>query len=176
MNVRKIHDYNAGERDFRIMLYKVKQDHPQAILLLAEKPDIDLILKQMKELDINVPIASIFSLNYVQDRSLAEGAWHSNVSPPSKKFTDAYAAKFGTETTDLAELVYATLQVIVTIYESADTKLSGEEVVKRLQMVDGLKTPVGAIIYDAKNQILDTPAMIQEIKNGQLVPVGREDE
>lgn len=171
MNVRKIYDYNAGERDFRIMLYKVKKDNPQAILLLAEKPDIDLILKQMKELNINTPIVSIFSLNYVQDKSLAEGAWHSNISLPSRKFIDAYASKFGTETTNLAELVYATLQVIVMIYESSDTKLSGEEVIKRLKMVDGLETPIGPLIYDPQNQILDTSAIIQEIKNGQLVPV-----
>ena len=149
--VRKIYDYNPNERDFRIMLYKIKQDHPQAILLLAEKPDIDLILKQMKELEINVPIASIFSLIYVQDKSLAEGVWHANV-----------------------EWLYSILQAITTVYESSDTKLMGTEVINRLKIVDGLETPLGALIYDVQNQVLDTHAEIQEMKNGQLVPIESE--
>lgn len=174
MTVRKIYDYNPNERDFRIMLYKVKQDHPQAIILLGEKPDMDLILKQMKELDINVPIASIFSLIYVTDKTLAEGAWQANVNPVSKEWIEAYETKFGTQTTNMSEWLYSVLQVILTVYESSDTKLTGEEVIKRLPMADGLKTPVGALIYDAQNQILDTPAMIQEIRNGKLVPVESE--
>ena len=172
--VRKIYDYNPNERDFRIMLYKIKQDHPQAILLLAEKPDIDLILKQMKELEINVPIASIFSLIYVQDKSLAEGVWHANVSPPAKEWVKAYKAKFGTDITNMAEWLYSILQAITTVYESSDTKLMGTEVINRLKIVDGLETPLGALIYDVQNQVLDTHAEIQEMKNGQLVPIESE--
>ena len=172
--VRKIYDYNSDERDFRVMLYKVKQDNPQAILLLAEKPDIDLLLKQMKELDINVPIASIFSLIYVQDKSLAEKAWHAHVAAPSKEWVKDYETKFGTETTNLAEWVYSVLQIVLTVYESSDTKLTGEEVMKNLKMVNGLETPIGAIVYDAENQVLDTAAVIQEIKNGKIVPVESE--
>ena len=171
--VRKIYDYNPNERDFRIMLYKIKQDHPQAILLLAEKPDIDLILKQMKELEINVPIASIFSLIYVQDRSLAEGVWQANVSTPAKEWTQAYETKFGGDT-NMAEWLYSILQIISTVYESSDVKLTGTEVMNRLKMVDGLQTPLGAIIYDAPNQVLDTHAEIQEMKNGQLIPIESE--
>ena len=175
INVKNTYYINQGERDFRILLQKIKSDAPQIVLLFAITPEIDIMLRQAKEQEINIPFTSLQSHTWLQDKSLAEGDWYVDVGMvQDDEWLKRYEALANDSNTNFAEGIFVVLQVIFNTYESAlgNKKLSSEEFINNLRASDGLKTTLGKLIYDKQNQILDTPASLRIIKNGKIELVG----
>src|SRR3989304_5574058 len=51
--------FNPGEKDFRTVLVRSKQFNPDAYMLMAFSPELDILHKQLKELGIKAPLTSI---------------------------------------------------------------------------------------------------------------------
>ena len=159
ISIRNVHYVNSDMRDFRILLYKIKEEKPQIVVLLTQTPETDIILRQAKESNLEIPFTALQSYTFLRDKNLADNSWYVDQAMAiDKNWYDRYKEISDNDVTDFAENVYAILQVIRHIYETSnEKKLTGEGFVNNLHNADGLETAIGKLIYDKENQNLDTP-------------------
>jgi branched-chain amino acid transport system substrate-binding protein len=92
--------FESGASDFRTSLTKIKQTRTEALVIVARETEYPLILKQIKELNFNIPI--IASETFKDDNILkacgtnAEGVYVSFMAEPEDflNFKDLYNQKF----------------------------------------------------------------------------------
>ena len=161
---------NADEKDFRIMLYKIKENNPDYILAQLAMPTIDVFMKQYRESGINIPVTGIESFTYLQNRELAEGMWYVDAAPATDDFVARYQAKTGSATTDYAEYMDFILQMITFGYEGAGTT-DKEQVINYIQNNSaGQITAVGKITTEPDG-ILNGQPVVTKFINGEFVKV-----
>lgn len=159
---------NADEKDFRIMLYKIKENNPDYILVQLAMPTIDMFMKQYKESGVNIPVTGIESFTYLQNRELAEGMWYIDAAPATDDFVARYKAKTGSATTNYAEYMDFILQMITFGYEGAGT-IDKEKVIDYIQNnSNGETTAVGKVITEPDG-ILNGQPVVKKITNGEPV-------
>ena len=159
---------NADEKDFRIMLYKIKENKPDYILVQLAMPTIDIFMKQYRESGINIPVTGIESFTYLQNRELAEGLWYVDAAPATDDFVARYQAKTGTATTNYAEYMDFILQMITFSYEGAGVT-DREKVIDYIQNNSaGQITAIGKITTEPDG-ILNGQPVIKTIINGEPV-------
>ena len=170
-NIIETHYINPNERDFRILIEKIKRQKPEAILLVTQSPDTDNFLRQFKEQELSIPVLAIQSFNLLQDKTLAEGNWYVDVAHASDDFYNDYYAFTGDKTTNWAENVYTTLWVAIHNYETIPTqgRPTPEDFVNNLKSADGLDSPLGKLTFDKENQNVDSEANILRILDGKVV-------
>jgi branched-chain amino acid transport system substrate-binding protein len=161
---------NADEKDFRIMLYKIKKNNPDYILAQLAMPTIDVFMKQYRESGIDIPVTGIESFTYLQNRELAEGMWYVDAAPATDDFVARYQAKTGSATTDYSEYMDFILQMITFGYEGAGTT-DKEQVINYIQNNSaGQITAVGKITTEPDG-ILNGQPIVKKIINGEPVVV-----
>lgn len=162
---------NPGERDFNLLLQKIKGQKPDAIVVVLHAPEIDIFMRQAQTNEINIPIVGIQSFTFLKEKSLAEGSWFVDVAMADKNFLERYKASSGDEITNFAENFYTLLQVTTTVYESFDKKEkpTHEEFIAQLPVVNGIVSPVGKLVIDKEEQNVDSEASIRGIKDGIVV-------
>lgn len=170
LEIGQIFHVNADEKDFRIMLYKIKESNPDYIMAQLAMPTIDVFMKQYRESGINIPVTGIESFTYLQNRELAEGMWYVDAAPATDDFVARYQAKTGTATTNYAEYMDFILQMITFGYEGAGTT-DKEKVINYIQNnSEGQITAVGKITTEPDG-ILNGQPIVKKIINGEPVRV-----
>ena len=168
IEIGEIFHVNADEKDFRIMLYKIKEHNPDYIMLQLAMPTIDVFLKQYKELGMTIPLTGIESFTYLQNRELAEGVWYVDAAPATNDFVTRYQEKTGSSATNYAEYMDFILQMITFGYEGAGTT-DKEQVITYIQNNSaGQMTAVGQITTEPDG-ILNGQPVIKKIINGEPV-------
>lgn len=164
---------NPGERDFNLLLQKIEDKKPDAIVVSLHAPEIDIFMRQTKSNEINIPIVGIQSFTFLKEKSLAEGSWFVDVAMADKNFLERYKASSGDEITNFAENFYTLLQVTTTIYESFDKKdkPTHEEFIAQIPVVNGIVSPIGELVVDKDEQNVDSEASIRAIKDGIVVAI-----
>lgn len=159
---------NPGERDFNLLLQRIKNKKPDAIVVLLHTPEIDIFMRQAKTNEINIPIVGIQSFTFLKEKSLAEGSWFVDVAMADKDFLERYKISSGDDITNFAENFYTLLQVTTTIYESFDKreKPTHEEFIAQIPVVNGIISPIGRLVVDKEEQNVDSEASVRAIKNG----------
>jgi ABC-type branched-subunit amino acid transport system substrate-binding protein len=159
---------NPGERDFNLLLQKIQNKKPDAIVVSLHAPEIDIFMRQAKSNEINIPIVGVQSFTFLKDKSLAEGSWYVDVAMADKDFLERYKASSGDDITNFAENFYTLLQVTTTIYESFDgkEKPTHEEFIAKIPVLNGVISPIGKLVVDKEEQNVDSEASIRAIKNG----------
>ena len=170
-NIIETYYITPNERDFRITIEKIKLNEPEAILLVTQSPDTDNFLRQFNGQETNIPVLAIQSFNLLQDKALAEGNWYVDVAHASDDFYNDYYAFTGDKTTNWAENVYTTLLVAVHDYETIPDKArpTAEDFINNLKSANELDSPIGKLIFDGKNQNIDSEANILRITDGKVV-------
>ncbi len=165
---------NPGERDFSVLVHKIQEQKPDAIVVLLHTPEIDIFMRQAKISKVDIPIVGIQSFTFLKDKSLAEGSWYVDVAMADKNFLERYKISSGDDITNFAENFYTLLQVTTTVYESFDKKdkPTHEEFIAQLPVVNGVISPVGRLIVDKEEQNVDSEASVRGIKDGIVVELG----
>ena len=170
LKIGQIYHVNPDEKDFRLMLLKIKESNPDYIVAFLFMPTIDIFMKQYKEAGINIPVTGIETFTYLQNRELAEGMWYVDAAPATDAFISKYQAKTGKVSTDYAEYMDFALQVITFGYEGAGTT-DKEKVIDYIQNnSSGQETAVGKITTEADG-ILNGQPITKKIINGQPVKI-----
>ena len=170
LTIDNVYNVNADEKDFRILLAKIKNNNPDYVIVMLAMPTVDVFLKQYREANIDIPFTGIETFTYLQHKELAEGMWYVDAAAATDDFTKEYEAKTGRNTTDYAEYMDLILQTITTAYEKTQSlnKVKVGEYV--LNHSDGVETSVGRITADGEG-VLDGPPILRKIENGQSVIV-----
>ena len=163
INIISDNAINSGERDFRILIYKRLEDKPDAIIVQLQPPELQIFVKQLREVNKDVLITTVESFGYPEDKTLFEGTWYSGAVVPTKAYLNRFKAIKGTDATDYSELFYAAIEIIREAYTS-DDKLAVISHIINLQMNS---FSIGHISFN-QDGVLQADAYLYTIKNGQI--------
>ena len=168
LSIGEVYHINQDERDFRLMLTKIKENKPDYILAFLFMPTVDVFMKQYRESNINIPVTGIETFTYLQNKELAEGLWYVDAAPATDEFVKKYQIKTGRTATDYAEYMDFSLQMITFGYEGAGST-DKEKVINFIQNnSNGAKTAVGEIIT-AADGVLNGQPRLKKVVNGEPV-------
>lgn len=106
--------------DFRALVARAKALKPEAYLLWSVMPSMDLMIKQIKQVDPNAKITGY--LDFAQDLSPLEGAEYVSEIYSSHAFTQRYAQVFGNEPQSKSPNSYDIVTSLIQAYESSPKK------------------------------------------------------
>ena len=170
LTIDNIYSVNADEKDFRMLLAKIKNNNPDYVVVMLAMPTVDIFLKKYHEAGINIPFTGIETFTYLQNKALAEGMWYVDAAAATDEFAAKFEAKTGRNTTDYAEYLDMILQTVTTAYENTKSLDRVKVAEYVLNNSDGVETSVGRITADSEG-ILDGPPILRKVENGQTVVV-----
>lgn len=110
---------NSGDRDFRSILTKTKNTKSDVYYLNAGSPELELVVKQMRQIGIKKPVISIGTLDFTTELNLFNSSWYMTMTWPSKDFQDKYSEKFNRPITYQLGNFYDMINIIVYGFETS---------------------------------------------------------
>ena len=161
---------NPSEKDFRSLLAKAKAQNPEIYLIVSFTPQLEILVKQIKEAGITQPITSILSFSLSNEIGLFEGMWYVGDSMANKSFETQYRARFGKALYWGVPNAYDIFNLIVYGYEhkNAAAKPATLDVAKTLYSVKDYDGVLGKLSIDDKGVVFST-ATVRTIKDGKSV-------
>jgi len=170
--------FNDGDSDFSMQLENIKRVSPDGVLIWANAREAALILKQMRQMGIDIPV-------YTSDRSVskefleiagesAEGVVstcqynpHSD-NPKLDNFNRDYASRFDMDPDVFAVHAYDGMNLILQAIQKAGlNRVLIRDVLTDLYTFQGYQGVTGKIIFDESwNDIGDI--WMTEVRNGQF--------
>ncbi len=168
-----IHKFNFGDTDFKNMILKIKQENPEMIFIGAIAPEMDLIVKQLNELNVDIPLTSIELFEYTDNPELFNGYWYVQAADPMDSFNQKFAVRFGENAKPGAGNVYDCVNMLVDAYETmgGTEKPTTNIVVAKLRTIKEFAGAMGSLTIDAQG-IVNSQAVIKEVRNGEFVTLG----
>lgn len=169
-----LYRFNPSEKDFRTTVQKSTKNNAQLDVLLLISPGLEIIAKQIKEINPSTPLSSIETLSFSMDKALFNGSWFVTISfDSSKDFLEKLNKKIKTKTTEGSEYSYHGYKLLLKACEKADVvdgKINVKQVAKNLLSMKKHETSFGT--WEVKEDgFITIPAIVAEIKDGKQVPV-----
>lgn len=173
VKMKSVYSINPGDKNFDVMLAKIKKESPDILVVEALPPESDLFLRAMYRANVKIPVTGIWTIPALTDKSLVEGMWYVDDAATTQEFMKQFEHVIGGKATNYGEFAYTMLNVLTNAWEKADTesgqKPAPENVVKSIMKnTDGLKTPLGTLTIDDDGGIA-LPGVMKQIKNGEQV-------
>jgi branched-chain amino acid transport system substrate-binding protein len=161
---------NPGEKDFRTIIGKVKEKNPDIYLVLFFSPELEILVKQMKEANITAPVTSIEAFGLSNQIGLYEGQWYVDAAAPEKEFDEKFTERFNKGPQMFAANAYDIFNLIVYGYEHSPESgkhdnAAAANTLMHLKDFDGM---LGNLSIDEKGVVF-SPAAVKIIKNGKPV-------
>ena len=176
VKMKSAYSINPGDKNFDVMLAKIKKESPDILVVEALPPESDLFLRAMHRANVKIPVTGIWTIPALMDKSLAEGMWYVDDAAASPEFTEQFEKIVGGKTSNYGEFVYTMLTVLTNAWEKADAapgqKPTPENVVKSImENTDKLKAALGTLSITPDGSIV-LPGVMKQIKNGEQVIIG----
>ncbi|HSU73148.1 MAG TPA: ABC transporter substrate-binding protein, partial [Candidatus Binatia bacterium] len=158
-NMRLVHEsrFDAGETDFRTMLLKAKESSPDLYLVGAFSPELEMLAKQARELNVT-PLSTIESFEFTPQPELFEGYWYVNAADPTDEFRERYESRFGAAPTPGAANAYDAARLLALSTGSID----------ELHAIRDFPGALGNLTIDAEGIVWSKP-VVRQIVNGKPV-------
>jgi ABC-type branched-subunit amino acid transport system substrate-binding protein len=170
--------FNDGETSFQEQLERIKKTNPDAIMIWGNAKESALILKQIREMGMNLSVYGsdrIVSQEFLQIAGkLADGVVTTcQYNPDSNdprylEFKTDYLKRFGQEPDVFAAHAYDGMNIIIKSIEKAGlNRVLIRDVLTDLKTFQGYDGVTGKIIFDQTwNNI--RPIFLAEVKNGKF--------
>jgi len=166
--------YPQDARDMRSQLTNIKKIKPDALVIVSYPDDTPLVLRQSKELKVDVPL--FFQTEALDDPAVlqkagdaAEGVTYILPEKPSgevvDKFASEYKAKYGNEPELYAAEGYDIVILISKVLKT-NPNMSSTELKDKLYKIKDYRGASGIITFDQNGDVLK-PMAINKIKNGK---------
>jgi len=170
--------YQAKETDFKAVLTKIKGMNPEVLFLPGYYEEVGLIIKQAKELGLNVPI---LGGDGYDSPKLVELAGKSNLndvyytnhysskdnSPEVVKFKEAFNKKYGKDPDAFNALGYDLAYFLADALKRSG-EANPEEIKKALEATKDFKAITGKLSIDEKHNPVKAITILQ-MKEGEQV-------
>ncbi|MEW6584386.1 MAG: branched-chain amino acid ABC transporter substrate-binding protein [Nitrospirota bacterium] len=164
-----------GDKDFKMVLTAVKAKNPELIFFGGIYPEAGLLVKQSKELGLNVAYMSgdgTIDPKFIEIAGApqAEGTFltfspdPANI-PSAKGFIGKYQAKFG-EIGPYSIYAYDAANVLLSAIDAAGTA-EGSAVTDKLHSME-FDVSLGKIRFDGKGDVTESPYVVWITKNGKF--------
>lgn len=170
--------YTTNDKDFSAQLTKIKKARPEVVFLPNYYSEVPLQIQQAKRLGIRVPFIGSDSWGSEEMVKLCgqdcEGYYFSThyaadaATPATKKFIDAYKAKYGATPDDVAALTYDSFGLLFQAVRNAG-KLDRQAVRDALAKVPKYEGVTGLMQFQEGSGDPIKSAVILKIKDGKFV-------
>jgi branched-chain amino acid transport system substrate-binding protein len=171
-----VESHEAGITDFRSLLTKIKASNPEAIFLADHPKEGALLLKQINELGIKVPV---YGSDAMKDQTVLRVAGDAaenltllfSVLPKDatfEQFNSLYKTKYGKDVESYAEYGYDALKVLAYAMDKAGS--DSIRVKNELYKIKDFKGITGLIGFDSFGERININYEAFIVKNGQFVP------
>ncbi|MCX6712487.1 MAG: ABC transporter substrate-binding protein [Candidatus Vogelbacteria bacterium] len=160
--------FNTGDRDFRSSIVKTKNSGADIIMIDGTSPELELLVKQIKEAGIKTKLTSIESFEFSDQPQLFEGLWYVNAADQTKAFIDKFTSVYGNAPKLGGGNGYDAINMLVYAYEKAGdgkTIPSADQIVPALLSIQNFDGAMGTLNM-GQDHIVNTKAVVRMIKNG----------
>lgn len=173
VKMKTAYSINPGDKNFDVMLAKIKKELPDILVVEALPPESDLFLRAMRRAGLNIPVTGIWTIPALNDKSLVEGMWYVDDAMATPEFMKQFEHVIGGKATNYGEFVYTMLNVLTNAWENSESepgqKPAPENVVKSIMAnTNGLETALGTLTIEPDGSIA-LPGVMKQIKNGEQV-------
>lgn len=159
-----------GTRDFRTIILKIQKSNPEIIDIGAWSPELEILAKQIKELNVNIPLTTVEAFEFTEKPDLFEGYWYIQGAEANEKFNNDYFAKYNDRPQVGAANGYDIFNLIILGFENAGKnykdKPTPESVVQELLKVKDFPGVLGKLTM-RKDGIVWSDAVVKIIKDGK---------
>jgi branched-chain amino acid transport system substrate-binding protein len=166
--------YPPGVSDLRAQLTRMKTANAEGVLVGSYPPDTIVVLRQARELDVQLPM--FFTTEAVENTDVlrqagaaAEGAVYilaaSAAGPVPAAFAQAHATKYGKPPEQFAAEAYDVVRLIAAAAAGAGTPLGGPGIRDFLYSVRDYAGASGTITFDSNGDV-SKPYAIKTIDAG----------
>jgi len=160
--------FNPQEKDFRTAVIKAKNEGADAFIMMLLPGQLTSLVKQIKDLNINVPLTSVESFEYdLEAVPMLEGQWYVTSADPSEEFTASYKEKYNGLPQPGSAYAYDVIRILMTAFEKEKTN---EGVAKFISGIKDFIGVTGVLSVDSDGNI-NSKAVIKKIINGKFVEV-----
>ena len=167
--------FAMGTKDFKTVLEKAKASNSDIYVIQLFSPDLEIFAKQAKELGVT-ELTSIEAFDLTEQPELFEGKWYVSQPVGIASFRDEYESKYGLAPSMGSPNSYDMLNIIVTNYEKAGKNLNTNEKPSHAIIVKEIESmKFSGVLGDLTvlpNHIIDSEALVREIRNGKPVNLG----
>jgi branched-chain amino acid transport system substrate-binding protein len=159
-----------GERDFRSVLLKFSDFHPDAYLILAGDPEFQIIIRRIREIDKKTPITAVEGFSYLGDLSEYNGSFFVAGNQATEEFRKKFLVEAGSKGIGFSGNTYDMLDLVIHAYETAGAKLGRKPTTAEAsEVLYSLKDYPGAIglLTMGSNRVIQSPAVLKYIQNGK---------
>jgi len=171
--------YSEGDTDFSAQLTAIKSKNPQAVMMPGYYTEVGLVVRQARKLGLNIPFVGgdgwdSPKLVEIGGEAL-EGSYYSNhfaVSDPNpmiQKFVSDYKARYSAIPDALAGLGYDSANILFDAIKRANST-DGAKIRDAIASTKDFPGVTGTITIGPDRNAVK-PAVILEVKNGQLAKV-----
>jgi branched-chain amino acid transport system substrate-binding protein len=172
IKVVTVQDFPEGTRDFRTLIAKAKPTNPDIYVIEAVAPELEILVKQIKEAGIKTPLTGIETMEVSEEPGLFEGNWYVSATEPMSFYVDSFKKKYkGNEPVICSGNAYDIFNLIATAAEKLDgsEKPTTAAIAKELHKIKDLHGAMGHLSID-KDGIVQSEAQVKMVKEGKFVP------
>ena len=145
--------FNIGEKDFRTLITKIKENLPEILIMTNYTPELEILGKQIKDAGIKIPMTSIEGFDQTTDQKLFNGYWYASASDPSNEFVSLFKTKFNKEPGFGTGNVYDIIKLIIKANENIDNPTT-TKLVSELLKIKNFKGAMGSISINQDGSVL----------------------
>lgn len=169
--------FNDGTRDFRTLITKAKSASVKADIYLLEttSPELEVLVKQLKEAGVKTPITCVESFGFSDNPSLFEGDWYIDAADQQAWYIAEYKQTYPGKAPKLGGgNGYDITKLLITSFENAGNSTDQATLIKSardyLAGVKDFKGAMGDSLSVDPDGFILTNATVKMIKGGQVVP------
>ena len=115
---------NLGATDYRLLLHKAEQTNPDIYILQSWPPEIDILTKQLLEINPDAKITSLYSFFISSNTELYKGRFCLNIGSKDETFKKAFYLKYGKGLEQMSATAYAQLSLMLDILKNKGKTLN----------------------------------------------------
>lgn len=165
-----------GDKDFKTVLTAIKAKNPELIYFGGIYPEAGLLIRQAREIGLNVPFMSgdgsidpkfieIAGKDAAEGTYLTFGPDPKNI-PTAKDFIEKYNAKFG-EIGPYSIYAYEATNILLKAMKEAGT-LDGKAIIEKLHAME-FEGSLGKIKFTEKGDVAVAPYVVWITKDGKFI-------
>jgi ABC-type branched-subunit amino acid transport system substrate-binding protein len=159
--------FDENQDDFEELITEAKDENPDIYLILTDSPTLEILGREILEIDEGASLTSIGSFGITQEKDIFEGQWFVT-SDSSKELAD----KLGGVSTLAVANAYDVVKMFVEAYEKTgdEKKPTVLEISEELKKLTGFEGILGKLVVNDEG-VFASEAVLRKIEDGEVVAV-----
>jgi ABC-type branched-subunit amino acid transport system substrate-binding protein len=156
--------------DLRTWILKTKEENPDVVLECLQMPTVQILLKQMRDLGVTIPVGHTTQGVFEVEPSLLENSWHVYPGMPTKTWQKKFQAVYGKGYIYPSAQYYNTISLLVNACERLDKthKPTTAQLAKSVREMESFEGAMGTMRFSAPNHY-EAPVSYYIFHNGKPV-------